>query len=116
LDGELKEIAQATRAMGVRLHSHLSENHGYVDYTLERFGKRPVHWLADHDWLGPDVWFAHLVANAMKAKFVCWPKPAPAWPIACRPMPGLGPASHRLTFCTSSAAQCLDGCRRRGGQ
>ena len=25
------------------------------------FGKRPVHWMADHDWLGPDVWFAHLV-------------------------------------------------------
>lgn len=62
LEGELKEIAQATRAMGVRLHSHLSENQGYVDYTLEHYGMRPVHWLAQHDWLGPDVWFAHLVA------------------------------------------------------
>lgn len=61
LEGELKEIAQATRAMGVRLHSHLSENQGYVDYTLENYNKRPVHWLAEHDWLGPDVWFAHLV-------------------------------------------------------
>lgn len=61
LEGELKEIAQATRAMGVRLHSHLSENHGYVDYTLDQYGKRPVHWLAEHDWLGEDVWFAHLV-------------------------------------------------------
>lgn len=61
LDGELKEIAQAARTMGVRLHSHLSENQGYVDYTLEKYGKRPVHWLAEHDWLGDDVWFAHLV-------------------------------------------------------
>lgn len=61
LEGELKEIAQVTRNLGVRLHSHLSENHGYVDYTLERYGKRPVHWLAEHDWLGEDVWFAHLV-------------------------------------------------------
>lgn len=61
LEGELKELAQATRAMGIRLHSHLSENSGYVDYTLEHYGKRPVHWLAEHDWLGPDVWFAHLV-------------------------------------------------------
>lgn len=60
-EGELKEIAQATRTMGVRLHSHLSENHGYVDYTLDQYGKRPVHWLAEHDWLGEDVWFAHLV-------------------------------------------------------
>ena len=61
-ENELKEIAQAARAMGVRLHSHLSENQGYVDYTLERYGQRPVHWLAEHDWLGEDVWFAHLVA------------------------------------------------------
>jgi cytosine/adenosine deaminase-related metal-dependent hydrolase len=22
---------------------------------------RPVHWIAEHDWLGTDVWFAHLV-------------------------------------------------------
>lgn len=61
LEGELKEIAQATRTMGVKLHSHLSENQGYVDYTLEHHGKRPVHWLAEHEWLGEDVWFAHLV-------------------------------------------------------
>ena len=58
---ELRELAAAARAMGVRLHSHLSENMDYVTYTLENFGKRPVEWLAGHDWLGPDVWFAHLV-------------------------------------------------------
>ena len=61
-EGELRAIARATRAMGVRLHSHLSENEGYVDYTLANHGQRPVHWLAGHEWLGPDVWFAHLVA------------------------------------------------------
>lgn len=60
-EGELKEIAAGARALGLRLHSHLSENMDYVDYTLGRYGKRPVHWLAEHDWLGPDVWFAHLV-------------------------------------------------------
>ncbi|PHP65359.1 amidohydrolase [Zhengella mangrovi] len=58
---ELKEIASAARAMGLRLHSHLSENMDYVDHTTEFYGKRPVEWLAGHDWLGPDVWFAHLV-------------------------------------------------------
>ncbi|TYC49523.1 amidohydrolase family protein [Rhodobacterales bacterium] len=58
---ELGEIARFARSRGLWLHSHLSENHGYVDYTLAKYGKRPVHWLADHDWLGPDVWFAHLV-------------------------------------------------------
>jgi cytosine/adenosine deaminase-related metal-dependent hydrolase len=58
---ELKVIATAARALGLRLHSHLSETHDYVRFCLDRFGKRPVHWIADHDWLGPDVWFAHLV-------------------------------------------------------
>lgn len=60
-DGELREVAQTARARGLRLHSHLSENMGYVDYTAAKYGQRPVPWLAGQDWLGPDVWFAHLV-------------------------------------------------------
>jgi cytosine/adenosine deaminase-related metal-dependent hydrolase len=58
---ELKVIAAAARSLGLRLHSHLSETNDYVDFCLSRFGKRPVHWIAEHDWLGSDVWFAHLV-------------------------------------------------------
>src|ERR1700730_12057565 len=58
---ELNVIAAAARSLGLRLHSHLSETTDYVDFCLARFGKRPVHWIAEHDWLGPDVWFAHLV-------------------------------------------------------
>src|SRR5579859_5206417 len=58
---ELKVIAAAARTLGLRLHSHLSETADYVDFCLTKFGKRPVHWIAEHDWLGPDVWFAHLV-------------------------------------------------------
>jgi 8-oxoguanine deaminase len=59
--GELKEVIAAARRMKLRLHSHLSETSEYVDFCLSVHGKRPVEWLADHDWLGPDVWFAHLV-------------------------------------------------------
>jgi cytosine/adenosine deaminase-related metal-dependent hydrolase len=59
--GELKEAVAAARRMKLRLHSHLSESSEYVDFCLSVHGKRPVEWLADHDWLGPDVWFAHLV-------------------------------------------------------
>ena len=58
---DLVEIADAARSLGIRLHSHLSENEDYVSYTMARYGQRPVPWLAEHDWLGPDVWFAHLV-------------------------------------------------------
>jgi 8-oxoguanine deaminase len=59
--GELREVIAAARRMKLRLHSHLSETSDYVDFCLSVHGKRPVEWLADHDWLGPDVWFAHLV-------------------------------------------------------
>jgi 8-oxoguanine deaminase len=59
--GELKEAIAAARRMKLRLHSHLSESPEYVEFCLSVHGKRPVEWLADHDWLGPDVWFAHLI-------------------------------------------------------
>jgi 8-oxoguanine deaminase len=59
--GELKEAIAAARRMKLRLHSHLSESAEYVEFCLSVHGKRPVEWLADHDWLGPDVWFAHLI-------------------------------------------------------
>jgi cytosine/adenosine deaminase-related metal-dependent hydrolase len=59
--GELKEAIAAARRMKLRLHSHLSESSEYVEFCLSVHGKRPVEWLADHDWLGPDVWFAHLI-------------------------------------------------------
>lgn len=58
---ELKVVAQAARAMGLRLHSHLSETQHYVKYCREVYNQKPVHWVAEHDWLGEDVWFAHLV-------------------------------------------------------
>lgn len=60
-DTALREVRAATRQMGLRLHSHLSENMDYVDYTMGRYNMRPVHWLAEHDWLGDDVWYAHMV-------------------------------------------------------
>jgi cytosine/adenosine deaminase-related metal-dependent hydrolase len=66
---QLAVLAQAGRGMGLKLHSHLSETRHYVDFCLENFGKRPIEWVAEHAWLGPDVWFAHLVhldGNEMK--------------------------------------------------
>jgi cytosine/adenosine deaminase-related metal-dependent hydrolase len=59
--GELRMLAQAARQMGIRLHSHLSETMTYVTFCQSTYGCRPVQWLAQHDWLGPDVWYAHLV-------------------------------------------------------
>lgn len=59
--GQLRECAQAGRALGIRLHTHLSETVRYAEFTQEKFGVSPVEFAARHDWLGPDVWFAHLV-------------------------------------------------------
>jgi cytosine/adenosine deaminase-related metal-dependent hydrolase len=59
--GELKEIVAAARQMKLRVHSHMSESKEYVEFCLAEFGKRPIYWMADHDWLGPDIWFAHCV-------------------------------------------------------
>ncbi|WP_288392210.1 amidohydrolase family protein [uncultured Herbaspirillum sp.] len=58
---ELREIASAARALGLRLHSHLSETVGYQDSAHAMHGCRPVEFCERVGWLGPDVWFAHLV-------------------------------------------------------
>ncbi|MET1078653.1 MAG: amidohydrolase family protein [Pseudomonas sp.] len=57
----LRETARAARSLGIRLHSHLSETVDYLDELRERHGCSPVEFCAAHEWLGRDVWFAHLV-------------------------------------------------------
>lgn len=59
--GELREVARAARALGLPLHSHMSETVSYIEHCAERFGRLPIEYAAEHEWLGPDVWFAHLV-------------------------------------------------------
>ncbi|MPS92522.1 MAG: amidohydrolase [Comamonas sp.] len=58
---ELKEVARAARSMGLRLHSHMSESVAYIEHCRERFDCLPIEYLARNEWLGPDVWLAHLV-------------------------------------------------------
>jgi cytosine/adenosine deaminase-related metal-dependent hydrolase len=59
-EGELREMAQTARAKGLRMHTHLSETADYDAWTESRYGMRPIHWIGKNEWLGPDVWFAHL--------------------------------------------------------
>jgi 8-oxoguanine deaminase len=58
---ELKPMAQQARALGIRLHSHLSETHDYVRWAREVHGCTPLQFVAEHDWVGNDVWYAHMV-------------------------------------------------------
>ncbi len=55
----MRETAAYARANGVRLHTHLAETRDETGWCLERFGKRPLQYLEDFGWLGPDVWLAH---------------------------------------------------------
>lgn len=58
---QLIPIAREARRLGIRLHSHLSETTDYVTYCRDVHGCTPVEFARRHEWLGPDVWFAHMV-------------------------------------------------------
>ncbi len=57
----MKESSALAREYGVQLHTHLAETEDEVDFTIEKFGHRPVAYMEEVDWIGSDVWFAHSV-------------------------------------------------------
>ena len=57
----MRDSAVLARERGVRLHTHLAETKEEVQFTLDRFGKRPVEYAEGLGWLGDDVWLAHAV-------------------------------------------------------
>ncbi len=54
-----RDSADLARKHGLKLHTHLAETLDEEQFCLEKFGKRPLDWLEDMGWAGPDVWFAH---------------------------------------------------------
>jgi len=58
---ELKIMAREARRLGIRLHSHLSETYDYVRWAREVHGCTPLQFVEKHEWVGPDVWYAHMV-------------------------------------------------------
>lgn len=52
-------LARSYRKVG--LHTHLAETLDEDRYCLEQFGMRPIDYAESVEWLGPDVWFAHMV-------------------------------------------------------
>ncbi len=57
----MRESAALAREYGVQLHTHLAETEDEVDFTIKKFGKRPVAYMEEVNWIGSDVWFAHSV-------------------------------------------------------
>lgn len=63
----MRSAAELARRTGVRLHTHLAETVDEEEYCKARFGRTPVEYLAELDWLGDDVWFAHGVHLSAEA-------------------------------------------------
>ncbi len=51
----------ARRHAGVTLHTHVAETLDEERFCLEKFGRRPIDYMEDLGWVGPDVWYAHVV-------------------------------------------------------
>ena len=57
----MRESAALARRHGVRLHTHIAETLDEENYCQKIFRRRPVEFLEDLGFLGPDVWLAHCV-------------------------------------------------------
>ncbi|MCX7626111.1 MAG: amidohydrolase family protein, partial [Candidatus Sumerlaeaceae bacterium] len=60
-ESTMMRLAELARSHGLRLHTHLAETRDEERYCMEVYGMRPVEWAERIGWLGPDVWFAHMV-------------------------------------------------------
>lgn len=57
----MKQSAKLARRYGVHLHTHLAETEDEEQFCMKMFGRRPVGYMQEVDWVGDDVWFAHAV-------------------------------------------------------
>jgi cytosine/adenosine deaminase-related metal-dependent hydrolase len=57
----MEAVRDLGRREGVRLHTHLAETLDEERYCQEAYGVRPLALMESLGWLGPDVWFAHVV-------------------------------------------------------
>jgi 8-oxoguanine deaminase len=56
------ESARLGRAhQRVGLHTHLAETLDENRFCMEKFGKRPMEYAESVEWVGNEVWFAHMV-------------------------------------------------------
>ena len=88
---ELKLVARAARHMGIALHTHMSESVSTIEQCRQAFGCLPIEYLAEHEWLGPDVSLAHAVH------------------LSEREMTMLGDSGTGIAHCPQSNARLADG-------
>lgn len=57
----MRESIALARAFGVHGHTHLAETMDEERYCLDHYGCRPVELAERVNWVGSDVWHAHMV-------------------------------------------------------
>ena len=88
---EVRLVARAARRMGIPMHTHMSESVSTIEHCREAFGCLPIEYLAEHEWLGPDVSLAHAVH------------------LCEREMTMLGDSGTGIAHCPQSNARLADG-------
>lgn len=63
---DLKLMAEYARSQKLRMHSHLLEVDFDNEQAFAKYGMNAVEFAQSCDWLGDDVWFAHLVQASEK--------------------------------------------------
>lgn len=57
----MRESIALARSYGIHSHTHLAETRDEAAYCAETFGRTPVELAEDLEWIGEDVWHAHMV-------------------------------------------------------
>jgi len=57
----MRESAALARHYGLHLHTHVAETLDEESFCLEKFGCRPVEYMEQLGWVGPDVSYAHAI-------------------------------------------------------
>ncbi len=57
----MRETSVLARDLDVRMHTHLAETSDEEEFCLITFGQRPIAFMEEVGWAGPDVWYAHAV-------------------------------------------------------
>jgi cytosine/adenosine deaminase-related metal-dependent hydrolase len=57
----MRESVALARSYGVHSHTHLAETLDEAEYCAATFGRTPVELAEDLEWVGADVWHAHMV-------------------------------------------------------
>ncbi len=60
--GLMRKVARLARSyQNVGLHTHVAETRDEEAYCLREFNLRPAEFMAELNWVGPDVWWAHSI-------------------------------------------------------